>query len=45
MSSVFPEDSVGLVEPRIAHFAEPLALACGRELADYQLANHPWIRE
>ena len=37
MSSVFPEDSVGLVEPRIAHFAEPLALACGRELADYQL--------
>ena len=37
MSSVFPEDSVGLVEPRIATFAEPLALACGRELADYQL--------
>jgi homoserine O-acetyltransferase len=37
MSSVFPEDSVGLVEPRIAHFAEPLALACGREIADYQL--------
>ncbi|HTN30735.1 MAG TPA: homoserine O-acetyltransferase [Pseudomonas sp.] len=37
MSSVFPEDSVGLVEPRIATFTEPLALACGRELADYQL--------
>ncbi|MBF0675066.1 homoserine O-acetyltransferase [Pseudomonas sp.] len=37
MSSVFPEDSVGLVEPRTAHFAEPLALACGREIADYQL--------
>ena len=37
MSSVFPEDSVGLVAPRIATFAEPLALACGRELADYQL--------
>jgi homoserine O-acetyltransferase len=37
MSSVFPEDSVGLVEPRIATFSEPLALACGRELADYQL--------
>lgn len=37
MSSVFPEDSVGLVEPRLATFTEPLALACGRELADYQL--------
>ncbi|MBD7975744.1 MULTISPECIES: homoserine O-succinyltransferase MetX [Pseudomonas] len=37
MSSVFPEDSVGLVEPRTAHFAEPLPLACGREIADYQL--------
>src|SRR5690606_29555711 len=37
MSSVFPADSVGLVEPRIATFSEPLALVCGRELADYQL--------
>ena len=37
MPSVFPEDSVGLVEPRTAHFAKPLALACGREIADYQL--------
>ncbi len=29
--------SVGLVEPRVAHFVEPLALACGRELASYEL--------
>ena len=37
MPSVFPADSVGLVVPRSAHFSEPLALACGREIADYQL--------
>jgi len=37
MSTAFPEDSVGLVTPQIARFAEPLALACGRSLADYQL--------
>ena len=29
--------SVGLVEPRVARFVEPLALACGRELASYEL--------
>jgi homoserine O-acetyltransferase len=29
--------SVGIVEPRIAHFESPLPLACGRDLADYQL--------
>jgi homoserine O-acetyltransferase len=29
--------SVGIVEPRIAHFDAPLPLACGRDLADYQL--------
>ncbi|MEP1471275.1 MAG: homoserine O-acetyltransferase [Halieaceae bacterium] len=29
--------SVGIVTPQLAHFSEPLALACGRELADYQL--------
>jgi homoserine O-acetyltransferase len=28
---------VGVVKPQTAHFSEPLALACGRELADYQL--------
>ncbi|MDD1506404.1 homoserine O-succinyltransferase MetX [Pseudomonas sp. CNPSo 3701] len=37
MSTVFPQDSVGLVTPQIARFSEPLALACGRSLADYQL--------
>lgn len=29
--------SVGIVTPRIARFTEPLLLACGRELADYEL--------
>ncbi|HGM5579158.1 TPA: homoserine O-acetyltransferase [Pseudomonas putida] len=37
MSTVFPEDSVGLVTPQIARFEEPLALACGRSLASYEL--------
>lgn len=37
MPTAFPEDSVGLITPQVAHFAEPLALACGRSLADYQL--------
>lgn len=37
MSTVFPEDSVGLVTPRLAKFNEPLPLACGRSLAAYQL--------
>lgn len=37
MPSTFPPDSVGLVSPQVAHFAEPLALDCGRSLADYQL--------
>lgn len=37
MPTVFPEDSVGLVTPRTLHFDEPLALACGRTLSDYQL--------
>nr|GFC28332.1 hypothetical protein [Tanacetum cinerariifolium] len=37
MSTVFPEDSVGLVTPQTAHFSEPLALACGRSLAAYDL--------
>jgi homoserine O-acetyltransferase len=37
MSTAFPQDSVGLVTPQLAHFADPLALACGRSLADYQL--------
>lgn len=37
MPHVFPEDSVGLVSPQVAHFKEPLPLACGRQLADYEL--------
>jgi homoserine O-acetyltransferase len=37
MSTAFPQDSVGLVSPQVLHFADPLALACGRSLADYQL--------
>ncbi|MDD0845163.1 homoserine O-succinyltransferase MetX [Pseudomonas sp. Gutcm_11s] len=37
MPTVFPADSVGLVTPQTAHFSEPLALVCGRSLADYQL--------
>ena len=37
MPTVFPADSVGLVTPQTARFSEPLALVCGRSLADYQL--------
>ena len=37
MSTVFPEDSVGLVTPQLAQFDEPLALACGRSLGGYEL--------
>ena len=37
MPAAFPPDSVGLVTPQTAHFSEPLALACGRSLADYDL--------
>ena len=37
MSTVFPEDSVGLVTPQLARFDEPLPLACGRSLASYEL--------
>ncbi|GLH34951.1 MULTISPECIES: homoserine O-succinyltransferase MetX [Pseudomonas] len=37
MSTVLPEDSVGLVTPQTARFDEPLALACGRSLASYEL--------
>lgn len=37
MSRVFPEDSVGLVQPELAHFKEPLLLACGRQLDEYEL--------
>jgi homoserine O-acetyltransferase/O-succinyltransferase len=31
------DSTVGIVEPQLVHFEEPLALACGRDLAGYQL--------
>jgi homoserine O-acetyltransferase/O-succinyltransferase len=37
MQNVLPVDSVGIVTPKTIHFNEPLILACGRTLADYQL--------
>ena len=37
MPTAFPEDSVGLVSPQVFSFSEPLALACGRNLAEYEL--------
>ncbi len=37
MPTVFAADSVGLVSPQTLTFAEPLELACGRSLANYQL--------
>lgn len=33
----FASDSVGLVRPQIAEFEQPLTLACGRVLENYQL--------
>lgn len=37
MPSVIPPDSVGLVTPQVLHFSEPLPLACGRSLTEYDL--------
>lgn len=37
MPTPFPANSVGLVIPQVQHFAEPIALACGRELAGYDI--------
>ncbi|MGP0172970.1 homoserine O-succinyltransferase MetX [Pseudomonas sp. NCHU5208] len=37
MPTAFPEDSVGLVSPQVFKFTEPLALACGRSLGEYEL--------
>jgi homoserine O-acetyltransferase len=37
MNPAANEHSVGLVEPAIARFDEPLALACGRALPSYEL--------
>ncbi len=38
MNRAAATNSVGIVEPKLAHFSEPLALACGRELKRYELA-------
>lgn len=37
MPTAFPEDSVGLVTPRVQAFETPLLLACGRSLNSYEL--------
>lgn len=37
-SNGFPNDSVGLIEPQILHFDEPLELSCGRTLTEYDIA-------
>lgn len=37
MPTPFPADSVGLVTPQTHHFAQPIMLACGRELANYDI--------
>ncbi len=37
MSNPLPADSVGLVEPSILRFQEPLELDCGRTLDEYEL--------
>lgn len=37
MANAFPSDSVGLVTPQTFHFADPLPLANGRQLREYDL--------
>ena len=37
MSTSVDTGSVGIVTPRVADFDQPLMLACGRQLAEYQL--------
>ncbi len=37
MSTALPADSVGIVEPHTQHFSEPLMLACGRTLDEYDI--------
>jgi hypothetical protein len=37
MPDIISEDSVGLVAPETIDFDEPLKLACGRTLSNYQL--------
>ncbi|GGO78064.1 homoserine O-acetyltransferase [Marinobacterium nitratireducens] len=38
MPTPFPDDSVGLVEPSLVRFDQPLQLACGRTLDAFELA-------
>ncbi|WP_027858081.1 homoserine O-succinyltransferase MetX [Marinobacterium jannaschii] len=37
MPECIPEDSVGIVQPRLVHFDQPLELSCGRTLDSYDL--------
>lgn len=37
MPEVIPDNSVGIVTPQVIQFTEPLTLACGRTLDEYQL--------
>ena len=37
MPNQLPADSVGLVTPRTHHFTQPLLLACGKTLDEYEL--------
>lgn len=37
MPQFIPADSVGLVTPKTHHFSEPLLLACGKTLSEYDL--------
>ncbi len=42
--SLVNKNSVGVVTPQIAHFKQPLALACGRELPDYDIVYETYGR-
>ena len=37
MPNSIPDNSVGTVKPQLMHFDQPLSLACGRTLENYQL--------
>ena len=37
MPECIPEDSVGIVQPQLIHFDQPLQLSCGRSLDSYDL--------
>lgn len=37
MPATFPHDSVGLVEPSVLKFDQPLALVCGKTIPQYEL--------